>query len=139
MAAEKKSRRSGSSKSGQEFLCENLNFAGKEAYKRLRTNLQFCFADSDIKISFVQVYVFSSKIQQLRNSYTRVNQHKDDLIVLVVRYLPQAVDFLFGELFTIPFVRIAVFELRNIHKIRIIFAAKLIFHCIFVELIHQNF
>ena len=47
MAAEKKSRRSGSSKSGQEFLCENLNFAGKEAYKRLRTNLQFCFADSE--------------------------------------------------------------------------------------------
>ena len=47
MAAEKKSRRSGSSKSGQEFLCENLNFAGKEAFKRLRTNLQFCFADSE--------------------------------------------------------------------------------------------
>ncbi len=47
MAAEKKSRRSGSSKGGQQFLCENLTFAGKEAYKRLRTNLQFCFADSE--------------------------------------------------------------------------------------------
>ena len=47
MAAEKKSRRSDSSKGGQEFLCENLNFAGKEAFKRLRTNLQFCFADSE--------------------------------------------------------------------------------------------
>ncbi len=46
MAAEKKSRRSGS-KDGQQFLCENLAFAGKEAYKRLRTNLQFCFADSE--------------------------------------------------------------------------------------------
>ena len=40
MAAEKKSKRSGSSRGGEEFLCENLNFAGKEAYKRLRTNLR---------------------------------------------------------------------------------------------------
>ncbi len=29
------------------FLCENLSFAGKEAYKRLRTNLQFCFPDQE--------------------------------------------------------------------------------------------
>lgn len=29
----------------KEFLCENLSFAGKEAYKRLRTNIQFSFAD----------------------------------------------------------------------------------------------
>ena len=29
------------------FLCENLSFAGKEAYKRLRTNLQFCFTGEE--------------------------------------------------------------------------------------------
>ena len=29
----------------KEFLCENLSFAGKEAYKRLRTNIQFSFTD----------------------------------------------------------------------------------------------
>ena len=31
----------------REFLCEHLSFAGKEAYKRLRTNLQFCFPESE--------------------------------------------------------------------------------------------
>ena len=31
----------------REFLCEHLSFAGKEAYKRLRTNLQFSFPDGE--------------------------------------------------------------------------------------------
>ena len=31
--------------SDNRYLCENLSFAGKEAYKRLRTNLQFCFTE----------------------------------------------------------------------------------------------
>ena len=43
MAAEKKRKKSDQT----QFLCENLTFAGKEAYKRLRTNLQFCFTDSE--------------------------------------------------------------------------------------------
>ncbi len=48
MAAEKKNRKTRSSEKDQSrFLCENLTFAGKEAYKRLRTNLQFCFTDSE--------------------------------------------------------------------------------------------
>ena len=46
--AEEKKRKSGSSKNDQsQFLCENLTFAGKEAFKRLRTNLQFCFTDTE--------------------------------------------------------------------------------------------
>lgn len=28
-------------------LCENLNFAANEAYKRLRTNVLFSFADGE--------------------------------------------------------------------------------------------
>ena len=31
----------------REFLCENLSFAGKEAFKRLRTNLQFSFPEEE--------------------------------------------------------------------------------------------
>lgn len=30
------------------YICENMSFAGKEAYKRLRTNVQFSFADEEI-------------------------------------------------------------------------------------------
>ena len=42
--AEKKSKNEIAS-AKKEFLCENLSFAGREAYKRLRTNIQFSFAD----------------------------------------------------------------------------------------------
>ena len=31
----------------KEYMCENLSFAAKEAYKRLRTNIQFSFADGE--------------------------------------------------------------------------------------------
>ena len=48
MAADKKQKKTPSTQdAAKEFLCENLSFAGKEAYKRLRTNLQFSFTDSD--------------------------------------------------------------------------------------------
>ena len=33
----------------REFQCEHLSFAGKEAYKRLRTNLQFSFPEAEEK------------------------------------------------------------------------------------------
>ena len=33
----------------RQYICENLSFAGKEAYKRLRTNIQFCFTDGEAK------------------------------------------------------------------------------------------
>lgn len=33
--------------SGNENICENLNFAAKEAFKRLRTNVAMFFADND--------------------------------------------------------------------------------------------
>ena len=39
----------------REFLCEHLSFAGKEAYKRLRTNLQFSFPESDGGCSIVGI------------------------------------------------------------------------------------
>lgn len=42
----KESRREAANAAKQrQFLCENLSFAGKEAYKRLRTNIQFSFTD----------------------------------------------------------------------------------------------
>ncbi len=46
MAPVKNGRKARSLKAAQDqYLCENLSFAGKEAYKRLRTNLQFCFTE----------------------------------------------------------------------------------------------
>ena len=45
MAETKKTRSSG--KKDNSFFCENLSFAAKEAFKRLRTNLQFCFPDQE--------------------------------------------------------------------------------------------
>ncbi len=46
MAAEKTTRKDRKLQAAEnQFLCENLSFAGKEAYKRLRTNLQFCFTE----------------------------------------------------------------------------------------------
>ena len=45
MAETKKTRSSGKKES--QFFCENLSFAAKEAFKRLRTNLQFCFPDQE--------------------------------------------------------------------------------------------
>ena len=45
MAESKKTRSSGKKES--QFFCENLSFAAKEAFKRLRTNLQFCFPDQE--------------------------------------------------------------------------------------------
>ena len=45
MAASKKERTERAKQ--RELLCEHLSFAGKEAYKRLRTNLQFSFPDED--------------------------------------------------------------------------------------------
>ena len=48
MAEKKTSRREEANLEKQKaFLCENLSFAGKEAYKRLRTNVQFSFADGE--------------------------------------------------------------------------------------------
>lgn len=49
MAEEKKSSRKETAnvEKQRRFLCENLSFAGKEAYKRLRTNIRFCFADEE--------------------------------------------------------------------------------------------
>ena len=48
MADEKRQKKALSTQDAKkEFLCENLSFAGKEAYKRLRTNLQFSFTDND--------------------------------------------------------------------------------------------
>ncbi len=47
MAEAKTGRKSSSAHDRQkEFQCEHLTFAAKEAYKRLRTNLLFSFADS---------------------------------------------------------------------------------------------
>lgn len=45
MAETKKTRSSG--KKENQYFCENLSFAAKEAFKRLRTNLQFCFPDQE--------------------------------------------------------------------------------------------
>ena len=46
MAEQKTSRKDAANIAKQrQFICENLSFAGKEAYKRLRTNIQFCFTD----------------------------------------------------------------------------------------------
>ncbi len=54
--AESKSAKNRSRKDEQSrFLCENLSFAGKEAYKRLRTNLQFCFPEEETGCSVVGV------------------------------------------------------------------------------------
>lgn len=39
----------------REFLCEHLSFAGKEAYKRLRTNLQFSFPEGESECSVVGI------------------------------------------------------------------------------------
>ncbi len=39
----------------REFLCEHLSFAGKEAYKRLRTNLQFSFPENEGGCSVVGI------------------------------------------------------------------------------------
>lgn len=54
--AESKNAKNRSRKDEQSrFLCENLSFAGKEAYKRLRTNLQFCFPEEETGCSVVGV------------------------------------------------------------------------------------
>ena len=46
MAEQKTTRRDAANAEKQRrYLCENLSFAGKEAYKRLRTNIQFCFTE----------------------------------------------------------------------------------------------
>ena len=46
MAEQKMSRREAANAEKQrQYMCENLSFAGKEAYKRLRTNIQFCFTE----------------------------------------------------------------------------------------------
>ena len=48
MAEQKMSRRDAANAEKQrQYICENLSFAGKEAYKRLRTNIQFCFTDGE--------------------------------------------------------------------------------------------
>ena len=39
----------------REFLCEHLSFAGKEAYKRLRTHLQFSFPEGESECSVVGI------------------------------------------------------------------------------------
>ncbi|MBO4795222.1 MAG: CpsD/CapB family tyrosine-protein kinase, partial [Clostridia bacterium] len=39
----------------REFLCEHLSFAGKEAYKRLRTNLQFSFPEGESECNVVGI------------------------------------------------------------------------------------
>ena len=39
----------------REYLCENLSFAGKEAFKRLRTNLQFSFPENEGGCSVVGI------------------------------------------------------------------------------------
>lgn len=46
----KPSRTSKSSREQQTTLCDNLSFAGAEAYKLLRTNLQFTMPDKDCRI-----------------------------------------------------------------------------------------
>ena len=46
MAEQKTSRKDAANIAKQRrYICENLSFAGREAYKRLRTNIQFCFTD----------------------------------------------------------------------------------------------
>ena len=55
---------------------------------RYSSDSVFCFAELDIKILFVQVYVLSLEIQHFGNPHTRINQHKDDLIILVVGRFP---------------------------------------------------
>ena len=52
MDEKKKSKSSGGSSSGQVRICENLSFAAKEAFKRLRTNVmnKFPEGDNDTKI-----------------------------------------------------------------------------------------
>ena len=47
MAETKRTRSASSGRKENSFFCENLSFAAKEAFKRLRTNLQFCFPDQD--------------------------------------------------------------------------------------------
>ncbi len=47
---EKKSSRSRLTKEQQSTLCDKLSFAGAEAYKLLRTNLQFTMPDKDCRI-----------------------------------------------------------------------------------------
>ena len=55
MDEKKKTKSSGGSSSGQSRVCENLSFAAKEAFKRLRTNVMNKFPEGDTGCKIIGV------------------------------------------------------------------------------------
>ena len=98
----------------------------------------FCFAVDHIKILLIQVYIYFFQGQEFGNPGAVIEQHEDNLVILIILHGPDPVDLFPGKFVPAVFVRVPVFVLRDIHVGGIIFVADIILQGKSVQLVKQD-
>ena len=96
-------------------------------------------AGDHIEVLLIQVDIFLLEIEEFGDSASVIDQHQYDLIIRIFCKLPESLDLCFGEFIPAEFIWVPVFELGDVHKLRIILVADVIFHGVIIQLAKQAF
>ena len=98
-----------------------------------------CLAGDHIEVLLVQVDIILLEIEKFGDSASVIDQHQYDLIIRIFCKLPEPLDLCFCEFIPAAFVGVLVFELGDVHKLRIILVTDVIFHGVIIQLAEQAF
>ena len=96
-------------------------------------------AGDHIEVLLIQVDIFLLEIEEFGDSASVIDQHQYDLIIRIFCKLPESLDLCFGEFIPAAFIWVPVFELGDVHKLRIILVADVIFHGVIIQQAKQAF